>query len=437
MTDTPVDGIGTPIVVFSNGAADTPDASASSAQPKAVKKTPAALAVVNRRKALANWRAARDATVRDRAEDTIWTLDRAVSWFDDDSVVRVPVVARAAVSLQPPVDDAPSKSRSAASGGALREFRTEWAALWRHMSCYQVEGCHDLYLVWLFRSTADQALLWDAMHAPATVLNFFRQHRAELESSARPVYVEKLNGGPLGTYAGTLAASPRTIPGLFIQVYGHRNAVPCQHCEQNYRRYVRMDDHGEAIAHVMTPFFECVSLPGLNKSCCGNCLFRVDATGCSYHPNRRAELGAFTEALIASPAVESSLGPRKLNPESTPAVGIEMSAGLILPYTSVVKNRKWTGARELFGRARTWEGVSASGVYPARPPPRVRLAKKSPLAGIPEQESGSLGEQKDGAGDGVPSASASAGSPDAAVGGADLSSLGDVTMPDAAALVDD
>ncbi|EPE03616.1 hypothetical protein F503_01874 [Ophiostoma piceae UAMH 11346] len=392
MSDTPVDEIGTPIIVFSDGAADTLDATAPRALPKAIKKTPAAIAVINRRKALADWRAARDATVRDRAEDTIWTLDRAVSWFDDDTVVRVPIVAREAVSLQTPVDAVPSKSRSAASGGALREFRTEWAALWRHMSCYQ-----------------------DAMHAPTTVLNFFRQHRAELESSARPVYIKKLNGGPLGTYAGTLASSPRTIPGLFIQVYGHRNAVPCQHCEQNYRRYVRTDDYGEAIAHVMTPFFECVSLPGLNKGCCGNCLFRVDATGCSYHPNRRSELGAFTEALIASPAVESSLGPRKLSPESTPA----------------------TGARELFRRARTWEGVSASGVYPVLPSPRVRLAKKSTLTGIPEQESASLSKQKNGAMDGGSNAPSGESSSAIAAGRADPPSTGDVSMPDVMATVDD
>lgn len=212
------------------------------------------------KRSLAQYRQELTDKVHGRSEDTLWTLDPEVAWFDDQSVNTQPVTKKQGTYVVDTDEKTLTKSRSAAVGASPRVFRFEWATLWRHLSCYRIANAHDLYLVWLLRTTSDQWMLWAGMHALSTLLSYFREHRAELEARARPVYIERPNSDPLGSYAGTLAHSPRTLPAFFIQMYGVRNGVPCQQCESSYRRYVRLDESGAVLARVMVPVFECISL---------------------------------------------------------------------------------------------------------------------------------------------------------------------------------
>ena len=95
--------------------------------------------------------------------------------------------------------------------------------------------------------------------------------------------------------------------------------------------------------------------------------------------------------VIASPSTETALGPRKLNPVDTPAIGVEMSYKEILFFTANNKNRQWTGAQELFDRTQGWMDVSASGESPALPTPRARAKKGKTALGASDYEPAKAG----------------------------------------------
>lgn len=52
--------------------------------------------------------------------------------------------------------------------------------------------------------------------------------------------------------------------------------------------------------------------------------------------------------LVASPATETALVPRRLSPDTAPAIGLDMSANDVRKFTANVDNRAWAGAAELW-----------------------------------------------------------------------------------------
>jgi hypothetical protein len=323
------------------------------------------------------------------------SLNRQVAWFDDDSVTPrpVPMHGLAADFSLAPIRDAdgepvPSKARSSVLHAAKYPFNNIWASLLCHIGIYEIEGQHsDRYLCWLLRTTAKQDSLWRSVQSDGFLLSFWAIRHSQLAASAQPVYVEKLNGGPFGSYAGALASDKRRIPSLFIQMYGLRNAVPCESCERSYRRSVNPGvtpgSADQKPVRVMTPFFECISLPGFSHGVCGNCVYQVNGANCSFH--YRPPSGApapWIATKHASREVEDRLPARRLSLTATPIKGPELGAPLLRQKTLSAKGRHWMGNQATFGRTIDWEGgvpTSSTGATDQTPGSFNLTPKASPV----------------------------------------------------------
>jgi hypothetical protein len=99
------------------------------------------------------------------------------------------------------------------------------------------------------------------------------------------LYVEIASGGPFGALLTALANKRRRMIGMFVQIYGIQNEIPCRHCE------MRLIKSENGIRHSMIPFFGCVSNARFNTAC-GNCLIHVKAAKCEFRDNKFACLRA-------------------------------------------------------------------------------------------------------------------------------------------------
>lgn len=347
---------------------------------------------VNRKNALADARAAADRKRADAFGEHCISLDRAIPWFDDDSVQPRPVpnhgiVADFSLSSEQKPDGEPSssKSRSAAVGAAKRPFSNTWVVLWCHFALYEISGDHaGKYVCWVLRTTAKQDSLWRGLLADSSLLKFWEANQAQLAPLANPVFVEKTNGGAFGAYAAALVSERRRLPGLFVQTYGYRNAVPCEACERNYRRYVNpgftSGSTDQNPFRVMVPFFDCVSLPGFSQGVCGNCLYYVGGAACSYHKHPpKGAPPAWVGPLRANETVEAAHGPRRLSLSASPISGPELSAPLLRKKTANAKARGWMGSHLAFGRSSDWEGATptlSTGAVDQTPGPPATTSKQ-------------------------------------------------------------
>ena len=323
------------------------------------------------------------------------SLNRQVAWFDDDSITPRPVPMHGmaanftlAPDQNPDGETVTTKARSSALNAARYPFNNVWASLLCHIGIFEIEGPHgDRYLCWLLRTTAKQDTLWRSIQSDTSLLSFWTVQHSQLATSAQPVYVEKLNGGPLGSYAGALASDKRRVPSLFVQMYGFRNAVPCESCERNYRRNVNPGvtpgSSDQNPVRVMSPFFECISLPGFSHGVCGNCLFAVNGANCSFHSKPPSGAPApWVVTKRASLEVEGRLAPRRLSLTATPIKGQELGAPLLRQKTLNAKGRQWMGNQATFGRTVDWEGgvpTSSTGAADQTPGTFNTTPKASPV----------------------------------------------------------
>ncbi|CAK7207836.1 hypothetical protein SEUCBS139899_010651 [Sporothrix eucalyptigena] len=333
---------------------------------KAVTKAPAS-------HRLAALQAERRASRLSSFDEHCVTLDKEVAWFDDDSVVEVIVTpkgdfANFSLAADPQFEDSttPPKSRSAKHGAPRRAFNNNWATFLCSVAVYEIEGPYkDLYFCWVLRTTAKQDALWRGLHSDNALLQYWTNNHHRLAPRANPVYVERINGGPIGAYAGAICADGRRLKGLFIQIYGLRNAVPCESCERMYRRYVNPGPAekgvGQRPRHVMAPFFDCISLPGYNKGVCGNCTYSIANTMCSYHPQTKMDsVPDWVASKMASDLTEARLPPRRLSLTASPITGPDLAAPILKQRATNAKGRGWMADQAAFGRAIDWEGTAPS-----------------------------------------------------------------------------
>jgi len=201
------------------------------------------------------------------------------------------------------------------------------------MSIYSLKGeAAGLYYEWDFSAGLPNNPKAHSFFSSLSVddsVRFYIQSHPQLRKHLRPIYAEATGGKPFGKYIATLGKESRRLQGLFVQMFGHRNFVPCSHCENRYlHTFVRLHDsppksgfpvplRGKSKSdrvHVMVPWFECVSLPGFHNGVCGNCLYHVEGSSCSYHPDH-----SFSSAIApfrASSRISADLGDRKLSPSN-------------------------------------------------------------------------------------------------------------------------
>ncbi|RYP11828.1 hypothetical protein DL767_011443 [Monosporascus sp. MG133] len=73
---------------------------------------------------------------------------------------------------------------------------------------------------------------WAAANAQSNVT---RRLREGVNLPSYPVFVEIFRAAPLGPFMAALSKDPRYVTGLFIQVFGAPNVVPCELCERRHR----------------------------------------------------------------------------------------------------------------------------------------------------------------------------------------------------------
>lgn len=206
-----------------------------------------------------------------------------------------------------------------------------------HMSIHRLRGeASGLYLEWNFSDLGTSKVSFSQFFTELGVdssVRLFLQSHSGFRDRLRSVYAEATGGKPYGKYIAQLGSETRRLQGLFVQMFGHRNAMPCNHCEERYlHTFVTLSEDPRkapkdtivpargnsksTVVHVMVPWFECVSLPGFHNNACGNCLFFVEGHLCSFHSDR-----PYSQALDrfrASARVSMELGDRKLSPEMSP-----------------------------------------------------------------------------------------------------------------------
>ncbi|KAI1758940.1 hypothetical protein GGR53DRAFT_191925 [Hypoxylon sp. FL1150] len=119
---------------------------------------------------------------------------------------------------------------------------------------------NDLPQLWLLLSL--QPPYSESVEAYRTIPNY-------------PLYVEIRNGGPGGEFFSRLVKDKRRVRGLFIQMFGYPNEIPCENCE---RLFMESDTQKYA---GMRPFFGCRSLLQF-KGVCGNCFYHIKDSTCTF-----------------------------------------------------------------------------------------------------------------------------------------------------------
>ena len=101
----------------------------------------------------------------------------------------------------------------------------------------------------------------------------------------QPVFAPAAVGHPLGRLVAEIGYSARAHygQGLMMQVFGHRNLIPCACCEASFQQQQVGIGDGTYFDCTMQPFHECISMnfadgTGLDNFAWGqrgNCLWKV------------------------------------------------------------------------------------------------------------------------------------------------------------------
>lgn len=97
------------------------------------------------------------------------------------------------------------------------------------------------------------------------------------------VFVPAANGGQYGHLMRLiLKRGADRMKGVFCAFYGIRNPITCNECVSRMNVTAILGADGE-LYPAMSPFDECVSFADQWQDACGNCLFQVQGSHCSYH----------------------------------------------------------------------------------------------------------------------------------------------------------
>ncbi|ORY60674.1 uncharacterized protein BCR38DRAFT_487744 [Pseudomassariella vexata] len=107
-----------------------------------------------------------------------------------------------------------------------------------------------------------------------------------LAKRIKDVFVEITCGGPFDTFLVRLSNDRRRATGLFVQLYGDENEVPCRSCSKRLISSETGDHRG------MWPMFGCRSIPGAFGHACGNCLAMVEGEKCTFRDDKYDHLRA-------------------------------------------------------------------------------------------------------------------------------------------------
>ncbi|ORY55259.1 uncharacterized protein BCR38DRAFT_506238 [Pseudomassariella vexata] len=102
----------------------------------------------------------------------------------------------------------------------------------------------------------------------------------------KDVFVEITCGGPFDIFLSRLSNDRRRVSGLFVQLYGDENEVPCRSCT---KRLVGSETGGHC---GMWPMFGCRSIPGAFGNACGNCVAMVEGEKCTFRDEKYDHLRA-------------------------------------------------------------------------------------------------------------------------------------------------
>ncbi|KAF7515543.1 hypothetical protein G7054_g14524 [Neopestalotiopsis clavispora] len=144
-------------------------------------------------------------------------------------------------------------------------------------------GARDRYLRW--EITDDE--FWTCMHANSSVTNEMTSTRFKEKCRVRPLFAEINEGSPYGRILHQMTRRATRVTGLFVQMYGEDNMVPCSGCETRLRSSESQGGRDGARGG-MYPFFGCRSIPGFMTNQCGNCIMSVVGHECEFQHDQYA-----------------------------------------------------------------------------------------------------------------------------------------------------
>ncbi|KAI0839901.1 hypothetical protein F5Y06DRAFT_295277 [Hypoxylon sp. FL0890] len=163
------------------------------------------------------------------------------------------------------------------------------------------------YVCWKLRSMQ----FWDA----AGLNSRYKPYASRMTlEKAKPVYVDLVQGGPIGEFMFHFCSDSRRVIGLFIQMFGLPNEVPCRCCVRRFRSS-ETDLHSG-----VWPFFGCRSMPGVAGWSCGMCCYSIEAHLCDF---RDSKLKHFRARRRREPPLLEDLNPGN-SPESMTIEGPQL-----------------------------------------------------------------------------------------------------------------
>ena len=228
------------------------------------------------------------------------------------------------------------------SARTSRDFNLRWALLLRSFAMHDIAAPYtNTYMCWILRPNLPASDFW--LHPTSSypsIVEHWQTHRSSLERRASPIYVERSKATPFGYHAAKYSGAPRSAEGLYVQTYGVRNQVPCERCERMWLNHSNPGNlSGREVeggrTHVMTPFFECISIPGYSNGACGGCVFEVQSTRCTYSDIRVAEAPSFVSSLRATDVNDDGPLPRILSLTATPPIEPDFSSTALLTALDV------------------------------------------------------------------------------------------------------
>lgn len=148
-----------------------------------------------------------------------------------------------------------------------------------------------LYVEWVTPGNISRQTYKDLIQGlcPRTSQQYFQTNIGRDELANCSLSVRRDMGVPFGKLMAYLALDTRRGQSLLIAFLGTRNKHPCECCLNRMASNVGIPtnaDSDQHRVHLMSPYFDCRSIPGYLDGACANCIYHVEGVKCTYSRNR-------------------------------------------------------------------------------------------------------------------------------------------------------
>lgn len=144
-----------------------------------------------------------------------------------------------------------------------------------------------LYVEWVTPKNISMQTYKDLIQGlcPRSSQQFFQTHNGRKELASCSLSVRRDMGVPFGKLMAYLALDTRRGQSLLIAFLGTRNKHPCECCLNRIASNVGIPTNANSDrhrVHLMSPYFDCRSIPGYLDGACANCIYHVEGIKCTY-----------------------------------------------------------------------------------------------------------------------------------------------------------